>query len=523
MILINSAQYVVSDLQAEFGKIPAAFLPIGNKRLYEAQVEILASRFPGEVIWLSLPEEFSVPKHDFRLIETLNLRIIRNPNQLPLYKSVMQSLEVCEVDDETLRILHGDTLIFDLPRNEDLISVAVPSSQQNWFGEHEGEELVWSGFFAFSNSLLLKEILATEIGFEQSVLEYDKSIELSRVLSSNWLDLGHVNTYYSARASNLVNRKFNATTYQDGMLKKTGQAFKIQAEIEWYRNVPSQLRIFSPQLLYAAEAENQDCYVMEYLPVPTLSEIYVYGVSSSYFWSSIFQLLSDYFKLCRELDFFVAKEIEIYSKNLNMADDFKKHVLERIRLFEENSDYFNRDKDVVVNGSIPCSTSFIVNECLGHLSNYPFNIGLTHGDLCLGNILYESRNNRIRLIDPRGLDFSGTETVFGDLRYDLGKLSHSFIGFYDFIIAGRYELKDVSNSLYLSYFFEVSVEDSILDVSNQFFDFFIDGRDYGRSCLAYMVLLFITMAPLHLEDPRRQKAFLANGVNLFNNYLRGVK
>ena len=35
MILITSASYVNQELQNEFGRIPAAFLPLKNKRLYE--------------------------------------------------------------------------------------------------------------------------------------------------------------------------------------------------------------------------------------------------------------------------------------------------------------------------------------------------------------------------------------------------------------------------------------------------------------------------------------------------------
>ena len=48
-------------------------------------------------------------------------------------------------------------------------------------------------------------------------------------------------------------------------------------------------------------------------------------------------------------------------------------------------------------------------------------------------------NQTIKIIDPRGHDHNGKNTIYGDLRYDLSKLTHSLIGPYDFIIAGRYE------------------------------------------------------------------------------------
>ncbi|WP_251821349.1 hypothetical protein [Campylobacter jejuni] len=40
MILITSAKYSSSDFTLEFGKIPPSFLPLGNKRLYEYQMEL---------------------------------------------------------------------------------------------------------------------------------------------------------------------------------------------------------------------------------------------------------------------------------------------------------------------------------------------------------------------------------------------------------------------------------------------------------------------------------------------------
>ena len=58
MILITSAAYVRSDLRAEFGEIPPAFLPIGNRPIVSHQIAHLKDAFPGEPITLSLPEGY---------------------------------------------------------------------------------------------------------------------------------------------------------------------------------------------------------------------------------------------------------------------------------------------------------------------------------------------------------------------------------------------------------------------------------------------------------------------------------
>jgi hypothetical protein len=64
-----------------------------------------------------------------------------------------------------------------------------------------------------------------------------------------------------------------------------------------------------------------------------------------------------------------------------------------------------------------------------------------HGDFCFSNILFDFRAGRVKTIDPRGTDALGRPSRFGDLRYDLGKLAHSVLGLYDFIVAGFYLLQ----------------------------------------------------------------------------------
>ena len=56
MILIASAAYLDTEFQIEFGKLPPAFLPIGNRRLYERQLVAIKNKFPDEDIYISLPE-----------------------------------------------------------------------------------------------------------------------------------------------------------------------------------------------------------------------------------------------------------------------------------------------------------------------------------------------------------------------------------------------------------------------------------------------------------------------------------
>lgn len=70
MILITSAAYVGPEFQAEFGKLPPAFLPVGNKRLFRLQTQAIKTAFPGESIWLTIPESYSLSTQDAHTLQT---------------------------------------------------------------------------------------------------------------------------------------------------------------------------------------------------------------------------------------------------------------------------------------------------------------------------------------------------------------------------------------------------------------------------------------------------------------------
>jgi hypothetical protein len=60
------------------------------------------------------------------------------------------------------------------------------------------------------------------------------------------------------------------------------------------------------------------------------------------------------------------------------------------------------------------------------------------GDLCCSNILYDPGTSLIKFIDPHGEFFE--EGYYGEPRYDLAKLLHSFHGGYDFLLHEMYQL-----------------------------------------------------------------------------------
>jgi hypothetical protein len=516
MILINSANFIVSDLQADFGKIPPAFIPLGSKRLYEAQATLIKRSLPNEEIFLSLPVEYEISQSDLEALNALEIRILQNVCELSLKESIKCSLRKIPQNLESIRILHGDTLFAVLPKELDVINESKPNSHQSWFSESTDSkgEIVWSGYFAFSDIVLLSKALNEGKDFETSILYYDESLPMIRNFAITWQDLGHSSTYYLTRQNHLITRDFNSLLYKNGILTKCGNTLKIEAEVYWYRNIPLPLRKYIPQLFSTDQNGEASSYSMEYLPIPALSEILVFGNQSTPFWEQIFFLLEEFLEKCRN--------DELGSLNFLHNGEFMAslslHVSERLDLIDSSDCPISQDDKIVVNGAEAISVREIALSCLKIINEGSVIPSVVHGDLCLGNVLFESRMNQIRLIDPRGRNFEGSKTIYGDQRYDLAKLAHSFIGHYDSIIAEYFHLEQSKRDEKWNLEFKINCPDSAKRFEDLFYEKFLKNQPHRDDVIAMMIILFITMSPLHSEDSKRQLAFLSNSISLYYQY-----
>jgi aminoglycoside phosphotransferase len=137
---------------------------------------------------------------------------------------------------------------------------------------------------------------------------------------------------------------------------------------------------------------------------------------------------------------------------------------------------------------------------------------VSHGDLCFSNILYERHARLLRLIDPRGASLE--EELWTDASYDWAKLSHSVLGDYDFINHGQFRLHvDTDDRLTLT----ILAQDAALRERKERFTEWL--RDQGQVLARVRIdeaSLFISMLPLHVENPHKVLAFLVNAANILH-------
>jgi hypothetical protein len=514
MLLILSGAYVESELFSEFGKIPPSFLPVGNRRLYCYQIEQVG-RFYSD-IHLTLPDDFEVGEADINYLKSHRIRLYRTNAGLSLGEAVRAFLGNTETDGR-LDILYGDTLITDADFDStDWLAVGTSDEYYHWYHEmpHDGQPGgTWAGMFSFSDSRLLYRKLSEVGDFITAVKCYGESVpRMERKQVERWLDFGHVHTYFDSKRLITTERRFNHLTIVDGVLTKSSDdSRKMRAEAAWFEDAPSKVKVFLPNLI-AKQDKEPVSYSLEYLALATLNELYVFGRLPGRVWKKILSACDTYFRAASlvPVDAPLAKDfVEI---------TYLKKTVDRLKEFSKQSGV-DLQSSWTLNGIHTPSLLTMAHEAASATMSQPPVASFIHGDFCFSNIFFDFRSGRLKMVDPRGIDAEGRVTQYGDFRYEIGKLAHSILGLYDFIIARHFSVDVDGNAVS----FRV-----LADMSAPVQDIFLKTKFLGRTpaqwdCYPIMLLLFLSMLPLHVEDPIRQQALMANCLRLYVDWKSEVK
>lgn len=520
MILINSADYVNVEFRNEFGAIPPCFLPIGNRKLLTYQVTALRQSFGRhQRIVVSLPKNYALSIDERSLLESLNIQTVSVPEGISLGMAVLYVLNTVGFDGDVLRLLHGDTLLNSFPQEKDCIALAPTQDDYGWeFEQKKDNKLIWCGYFSFTSTQNLIRALATTQGnFTKSVQMYaDEEPSLVYKEVDNWYDLGHINTYFRSRSAITTQRAFNSLKIENGVVWKSGTPpRKIEAEANWFRELPVKLRRFTPQLIQSGITEQGNpFYETEYLPFLPLNEIFVHGKNTVGFWDNILSLIALYMSESRKC--FPNGDEELCQKiHEDSVALYADKTYDRLETYAKHQG-IDLDQPTRYNGVQLPSLRQIAKECIEQTLALPEVLTVSHGDLCFSNIMFDSRSNGIKVIDPRGLNVKQELTIYGNQTYDLAKLCHSFIGLYDFIIADSFTLK---KSEQLGVKLNFNVDNRLEEIQSSFMEAQLLPNVTNKQIIAPTILLFLSMILLHFDKPHRQEAMLANALRLYCDYL----
>lgn len=299
------------------------------------------------------------------------------------------------------------------------------------------------------------------------------------------------------------------------LVKESDHEETLEAEKEWYRQLPKELAFIHPRIFGLDMPGN---ILMEYLDYPTAHELYMSKSASAAEWLHIFEttfcimetLASEGYTI--DVDMFESSEmiksmyVEKTEKRLNQ--------LAQNPLFRPMYLY-----DVEINGKRYISIAEMIETVSRHAGS---DIGqirkapIIHGDLHLGNMLVSSHGDTVKLIDPRGQ--FGKHVLHGDSRYDTAKLMHSIEGGYDLMIEDAFVVRHDPEKRRIRYRFNRRSRNRTAEWA--FAQVYGETISKERKALTIIeALLFLSMIPLHTESQMRQLVMLARGYELMEKAL----
>lgn len=337
--------------------------------------------------------------------------------------------------------------------------------------------------------------------------EVNRAHELAGTTVGGWLDCGNVDLLLATRRKLIAARSFNTLKIDElrgTVCKRSRNAEKFRHEINYYRLLPHDLSVFFPRLIAYETAEPNAHVELEYYAYPTLNEVYLYEEHGESFWRTVVQ------KIGAILQTFAARRVHI--PPVDCTRFYRQKLEQRLEAAAGQSPELARllgTRDLTVNGRRMPGVKRMVELLAGELER----LGQTatgaviHGDLCFANILIEPLTKTMRLIDPRG---SFHEVgIFGDSRYDHAKLWHSVDGNYDVIISDMFSLQVGTASLDFDCFTPASRQCVLTHLET-----ILPDTTSRRDVRLIEGSLFLSMIPLHADQPRRQLAMLGTTIRV---------
>lgn len=513
-----------------------ALLPLRGKPIIYRQLENLKNSYNlNEFIIVVCNDNHKLIKYIKNVLKLqFKIKLVLVNSKKNILSSLKYGLKKADMNSPT-RVLLGDTLIpnsIDDETNIVYTSKDITTSE-NWclidnnnifydklkeIDLSNKEALV--GYYAFSDTkyllncctkarLLLKKEIST------ALIMYQKRYKLNKKLIQDWYDLGHTSGIIKTKNLLFNARCFNSISVdmEMGLLKKTSTKIqKLEDEAFWYENLPKELKILAPRLIDFTKTDKIGKLTQELYGYPSLQELYLSGEVNIEDWRHIIEKL-----------FNLHKKLEQY-KNKNNTQSIKWLYLEKTNdrieeLIKQNSYWKNifDKKFEFINNKKYTGIKYLkddINKFIDILCKTPKET-IIHGDYCFSNILFDANNYIFKLIDPRGR-MNAEATIYGDPRYDIAKLRHSIVGFYDFIVNEYFHLKETKNGF--EYEIIRPMEYSILE---KVFDNYTEKNNFDVQEIKFIEgLLFLSMIPLHKENFKHQQMFYIKAVELLNTSLK---
>ena len=327
------------------------------------------------------------------------------------------------------------------------------------------------------------------------------------------VDIGIIGNFIQCVTGDFDSRYFNSLKGNEyTLVKSSSDKKKIKAEYRFYHLLPEDMKFWFVMPFNYRETENSASYTMERLHITDLAIKWVHGSIDE---TEFNDLLDTYFfffksrhtKECSDTEYLEAVRT-LYTDKVNhrIAD------LKELPGFVKINAFLNADN---INIDALVMKYFTLKERIEARTHYPRQLVIGHGDPCFANTLYNKSARIFKFIDPKGA--ATVEELWTHAYYDIAKLSHSVCGRYDFFNNALFDIK--INSLF-SYDLEIPFDNSKYKeiFKNKVKE---NGFDY-LTVRIYEASLFLSMLPLHMDNPHKVFGFILNVKNILEEIEKDV-
>ena len=305
-------------------------------------------------------------------------------------------------------------------------------------------------------------------------------------------------------------RFFNSLTLDKTTVTKTSQdKAKIKAEFNYYQLSPTIIKPYLVQPRNYYETESFASYTMDYIPLPDLGFRLTHSQINPDEFTEILSALYVFISKCpqKKLTKDASRKLtdNLYLEKVHSRINKLKHTPEYHQIARQLSiitPYSDIEEIVQRYDSL--------YQQITNTHQLPNTAIVSHGDLCFSNIFYNPTSQELKLIDPKGA--LSEADLYLDPYYDIAKLSHSICGSYDFFNAGLYRLDNNG---------KLTIKRNNTFTMDIFKSFLHDHEyDYTLTRL-YEASLFLSMLPLHIDNPHKVTAFIVNALNILQEIENG--
>lgn len=332
-----------------------------------------------------------------------------------------------------------------------------------------------------------------------------------------FVDLTDYNNLLMYISSGFDARFFNSLQGDNyTVTKKSKDKKKMKMEYKYYWLLPEKMKSWMVMPYNYQEEKDYASYTMERMPMTDIAIRWTHGAIDEKEFVKIMDKIFYFFSIRDEKQ--VSKE-----EYIKIADNLYLQKLDdRIEKLKKLPEYY-QIKSFIKNGTEFESIDEIIELYKKIYNNITkkvyksnkFKSVIGHGDPFFANMLYSKEVNLLRLIDPKGA--LEEKDLWTDPYYDIAKLSHSVCGNYDFFNVDGYDICLNKNMKFeLNIHFDNSKYKEIFKQYLQKYGF-----DYTLIRL-YESSLFLSMLPLHIDNPHKVFGFLLNGINIFKEIEKNV-